>query len=100
MARILTGEVVSDKADKTVIVAIKSRKTHPLYKKQYASTNRIMAHDEANKAKLGDQVAISECRPLSAKKRWILVKVIETARVKHTEPEPEIEEKKNENEKE
>ena len=89
MARVLIGEVVSDKTAKTIVVAIRTRKTHPLYKKQYASTKRIMAHDANDEAKLGDMVSIAECRPLSANKRWALVKVVEKARVKHVEPEAE-----------
>jgi small subunit ribosomal protein S17 len=92
MARTLIGDVVSDKGDKTIVVAISSRKTHPIYKKQYSSTKRIMAHDANNEAKIGDKVSISECRPLSAKKRWTLDRIIETARVKHVEPEPEVKE--------
>ena len=88
MAHNLIGEVVSNKGDKTIVVAIRTRKTHPIYKKQYPSTKRIMAHDADNNAKLGDKVSIVECRPISAKKRWTLDKVIETARIKHVEPEP------------
>lgn len=98
MARMLIGEVVSDKADKTIVVAIRTRKTHKLYKKQYSSTKRIMAHDEKNEAKLGDIVSIAESRPLSAKKRWILVKVVETARIKHVEPELEVVDKEEKKE--
>jgi small subunit ribosomal protein S17 len=87
MARELNGEVVSAKGQKTIVVAIQTRKTHPIYKKQYSSTKRIMAHDEDNTAKEGDKVLITECRPLSARKRWTLSKVTEAARVKHVEPE-------------
>jgi small subunit ribosomal protein S17 len=86
MTHTLIGEVVSDKSDKTIVVAIHTRKTHPIYKKQYSVTKRIMAHDEKNEAKMGDMVSIAECRPISAKKRWTFVKITETARVKHTEP--------------
>ena len=85
--RTLIGEVVSDKGDKTIIVAIRTRKTHPIYKKQYPVTKRIMAHDTSNQAKVGDMVSISECRPLSANKHWTLVNIVETARIKHVEPE-------------
>jgi len=91
MARTLVGTVASDKGDKTIIVSIHTRKTHPLYKKQYSVTNRIMAHDEKNEAKLGDRVEIVECRPLSARKRFKLNKVVETARILHVEPEPVVE---------
>ncbi len=87
MAQRLTGEVVSDKGDKTIVVAIHNRKTHPIYKKQYSQTKRIMAHDAKNEAKLGDKVIIEGCRPISAKKRWALVKIVETAKIKHVEPE-------------
>jgi small subunit ribosomal protein S17 len=96
MARTLVGEVVSDKGDKTIVVAIRTRKTNAIYKKQYSSTKRIMVHDANNDAKLGDTVSITECRPLSAKKRWTLLKVVETARVKHVESEPEVTEKAKE----
>jgi small subunit ribosomal protein S17 len=86
MTHTLIGEVVSDKSDKTIVVAIHTRKTHPIYKKQYSVTKRIMAHDEKNEAKMGDTVTIAECRPISAKKRWAFVKTIEQAKVKHVEP--------------
>lgn len=89
MARILTGEVASAKGDKTIVVAIKTRKTHPIYKKQYSVTKKLMAHDEKNVAHEGDKVQIEECRPLSARKRFTLVKVIETAHVKHVEADEE-----------
>lgn len=89
MARTLTGEVTSNKSQKSIVVAIKTRKTHPIYKKQYSFTNKIMAHDENNEANIGDKVLITESRPLSAKKRWTLVKIIEKARIKHVEPEAE-----------
>jgi small subunit ribosomal protein S17 len=89
MTHTLSGEVVSDKGNKTIVVAIHTRKTHPIYKKQYSVTKRIMAHDEKNEAKLGDEVTIAECRPISAKKRWTLLNVAKTARIKHTEPSDE-----------
>jgi small subunit ribosomal protein S17 len=84
MARSLIGTVASDKADKTIVVAVATRKTHPLYKKQYTITTRFAAHDEKNEAKAGDKVEITECRPLSASKRFTLTKVIERAGVIHT----------------
>jgi small subunit ribosomal protein S17 len=89
MARTLTGEVSSAKGDKTIVVAIRTRKTHPIYKKQYSVTTKFMAHDENNEAHEGDKVQIAECRPLSARKRFALVKVVETAHVKHVEAEEE-----------
>ena len=85
MARTLTGEVSSAKGDKTIVVAIKTRKTHPIYKKQYSVTTKFMAHDENNDAHEGDRVQIAESRPLSARKRWTLVSIVETAHVKHVE---------------
>lgn len=91
MARTLSGEVYSAKGDKTITVAVKTRKTHPVYKKQYSVTKKIMAHDENNQAKEGDKVQIAECRPLSAKKRFTLIKVLETAHIKHVEA-PETQE--------
>jgi small subunit ribosomal protein S17 len=72
MARTLIGTVASDKADKTIVINIAVRKTHPLYKKQYTVNTKFMAHDEKNEAKVGDKVAVVECRPLSARKRFTL----------------------------
>lgn len=89
MARTLTGEVTSVKGDKTIVVAIRTRKTHPIYKKQYSLTTKFMAHDETNQAHEGDKVQIEECRPISARKRFTLVKIVETAHVKHVETEEE-----------
>lgn len=89
MARTLTGTVSSSKGDKTIVVAIQTRKTHPIYKKQYSVTKKFMAHDEKNEARVGDKVQIVECRPLSARKRFTLVKVTETAHIKHVEAEEE-----------
>ena len=87
MARTLIGNVTSDKGDKTIVISVHTRKTHPIYKKQYSVTQKFMAHDENNQAKLGDRVEVTECRPLSARKRFTLTKVIETAKVLHVEPE-------------
>jgi small subunit ribosomal protein S17 len=81
MARTITGTVVSDKADKTIVISVAERKTHPLYKKQYTVNTKFMAHDENNEAKVGDKVVIIEGRPLSARKRFNLQKVIERAGV-------------------
>lgn len=77
MARTLIGIVASDKPDKTIVVKISSRKTHPLYRKKYTISHKIAAHDEKNEARTGDKVAIVECRPLSATKRFKLDKIIE-----------------------
>ena len=81
MARLLTGRVTSDKTDKTIVISVASRKTHPIYKKQYTRNTKFMAHDEANEAKAGDLVVIRETRPLSARKRFILDRIIEKAYV-------------------
>lgn len=83
MARTLVGTVASDKADKTIVVAVSTRKTHPVYKKQYTVTKRYAAHDEKNAAHVGDVVEIVECRPLSASKRFTLNKLVEKAGVRH-----------------
>lgn len=91
MAHTIIGEVTSTKSDKTIVVSVRTRKTHPIYKKQYAVTRKFMAHDEKNQAKDGDMVEIRECRPLSAHKRFTLVKIINMAHVKFTDPEPEAE---------
>jgi small subunit ribosomal protein S17 len=71
--RILQGTVVSDKQDKTVVVKVERRFTHPLLKKTVRRTKNYHAHDEANAAKLGDQVRIQEVAPISKLKRWVLV---------------------------
>ena len=67
------GRVVSDKMDKTVVVAVESFKTHPKYKKKYKSTKRYKAHDSENKYKVGDMVEIIPCRPISKDKRYRVV---------------------------
>lgn len=91
MAHTLIGKVSSKKTNKTIIVTVITKKTHPLYKKQYSVTTKFMAHDEANEANEGDKVEISSVRPMSARKRFALVKVIEKARVTHVEPEADKE---------
>jgi small subunit ribosomal protein S17 len=68
--RVLQGEVVSDKNDKTVIVLVERRVMHPLYKKFIRRSKKYAAHDEENRCKVGDVVRIQECRPLSKTKRW------------------------------
>lgn len=74
--RILQGTVVSDKGDKTVIVKVERRLTHPLYKKTIRRSKRYAAHDETNQFKTGDVVRIEECRPLSKTKTWTVVEKI------------------------
>ena len=71
--RVLQGIVVSDKQDKTVVVKVERRFTHPLLKKTVRRSKNFHAHDEANKAKVGDTVLIEETRPISRLKRWIIV---------------------------
>lgn len=78
--RILVGKVTSNKPDKTIIVSIERQVIHPLYKKYFKRTKKVMAHDPENTCKEGDKVRISECRPLSARKRWMLVEVVERAK--------------------
>ena len=75
-----TGKVVSDKMDKTIVVAIENRVKHPLYKKVVKSTYKLKAHDENNECKIGDTVKVMETRPLSNDKRWRLVEIIERAK--------------------
>ena len=73
------GTVVSDKMDKTITVIIETKKTHPLYGKRVKYSKKFKAHDELNEARIGDVVEIMETRPLSATKRFRLVKVVEKA---------------------
>ena len=77
--KVYRGKVVSDKMDKTITVVIETHKNHPLYGKRVKYSKKFKAHDELNEAKLGDLVEIMETRPLSATKRFRLVKVIEKA---------------------
>ena len=74
------GTVVSDKMQKTVVVAIERRFPHPLYGKMVTRTKRLKAHDEENAAKVGDRVRVMETRPLSKQKRWRVVEIVERAR--------------------
>jgi small subunit ribosomal protein S17 len=74
------GIVVSDKMQKTVVVAIERRYPHPLYGKMVTRTKRVEVHDEENTAKVGDRVRIMETRPLSKDKRWRVVEIVERAR--------------------
>ena len=75
-----TGLVVSDKMEKTVVVAIERRVPHPVYGKMVTRTKRVKAHDEENSAKVGDTVRIVETRPLSKDKRWRVVEIMQRAR--------------------
>jgi small subunit ribosomal protein S17 len=74
------GRVVSDKMDKTVVVAVETKVRHPLYGKTMNRTTKFKAHDENNEAKLNDRVSIMETRPLSRDKRWRLVEIVEKAK--------------------
>ena len=74
------GKVVSDKMDKTIVVAVEDRVQHPLYKKIIKRTYKLMAHDESNECGIGDRVRVMETRPLSKGKRWRLVEIIEKAK--------------------
>jgi small subunit ribosomal protein S17 len=78
--KVREGLVVSDKMDKTVVVAIERRVPHPVYGKMVTRTKRLKAHDEQNSAKVGDTVRIVETRPLSKDKRWRLLEIVERAR--------------------
>lgn len=87
MAKTLQGVVSSDKGDKTIVVTVTTRKTHPIYKKKYSFSKKFIAHDENNEANNGDTVIIAESRPLSARKRHTLLKIVERAGVVHKEEE-------------
>ena len=75
-----TGKVVSDKMDKTIVVAVEDRVAHPLYKKIVKRTYKLKAHDENNECGVGDIVRVMETRPLSKDKRWRMVEIIEKAK--------------------
>ena len=75
-----TGKVISNKMDKTIVVAIEEHVKHPLYKKIVKDTYKLKAHDENNDCKIGDTVRVMETRPLSKDKRWRLVEIIERAK--------------------
>jgi small subunit ribosomal protein S17 len=77
MAKTIIGTVSSSKVDKTIVVTVRTRKTHPLYRKQYTVSTKFMAHDEKNEAQVGDRVAITETRPVSKRKRYTLDRIIE-----------------------
>ena len=75
-----TGKVVSDKMDKTIVVAIQNNERHPLYNKIVKRTYKLKAHDENNDCNIGDTVKVMETRPLSKDKRWRLVEIVERAK--------------------
>ena len=74
------GKVISDKMDKTIVVAIENHVKHPLYKKVVKRTYKLKAHDENNECRIGDTVKVMETRPLSKDKRWRLVEIVERAK--------------------
>ncbi len=80
LRKVRVGKVTSDKMDKTIVVAIENRVTHPLYKKVVKRTYKLKAHDENNECKIGDTVKVMETRPLSKDKRWRLVEIVERAK--------------------
>ncbi|MCS6989112.1 MAG: 30S ribosomal protein S17 [Chloroherpetonaceae bacterium] len=80
VAREKIGKVVSNKMQKSIVVAIERREQHPIYKKFMKKTTKIMAHDEKNEANIGDTVRIAEFRPISKRKSWKLVEIIERAK--------------------
>jgi len=78
--KVREGLVVSDKMDKTIVVAVEDRFKHPLYGKVVRRTSKLKAHDESNSAGIGDRVLLMETRPLSATKRWRMVEILEKAK--------------------
>ena len=82
MAKTIVGIVTSNKTDKTIVVTTHTRKTHPLYRKQYTVSKKFMAHDENNECQPGDKVSIVETRPISARKRYTLDKIIEKPKLR------------------
>jgi len=78
--KVVTGLVVSDKMDKTIVVAVTGRKMHRLYKKYVTQTKKLKAHDEHEEANIGDTVRVVETRPLSKEKRWRLLEIVERAK--------------------
>lgn len=82
MAKTIVGIVTSNKTDKTIVVTTQTHKTHPLYRKRYLVTNKFMAHDEKNECQPGDKVAIVETKPLSARKRYTLERIIEKPKLR------------------
>jgi len=77
---VMRGRVVSEANDKSIVVEVETRKQHPLFKKMVKRSKRFMAHDETNECRVGDTVRIIETRPLSKRKRWRLVEVVERAK--------------------
>lgn len=80
LRKVRIGKVVSDKMDKTIVVAVENNVKHPLYGKVVKRTYKLKAHDENNECRLGDRVKVMETRPLSKDKRWRLVEIVEKAK--------------------
>ena len=80
LRKTMVGKVVSDKMDKTIVVAVEDHVKHPLYKKIVKRTYKLQAHDENNECNIGDTVKVMETRPLSKNKRWRLVEIMEKAK--------------------
>ena len=80
LRKVRVGKVVSDKMDKTVVVAVENHVKHPLYKKIIKRTYKLKAHDENNECRIGDTVKVMETRPLSKEKRWRLVEILEKSK--------------------
>ncbi|MEE1389118.1 MAG: 30S ribosomal protein S17 [Clostridia bacterium] len=82
LRKVMTGTVVSNKMDKTIVVAVETSVKHPIYGKIVKRTYKLKAHDEENQCQIGDKVKVMETRPLSKDKRWRLVEVVEKAVIK------------------
>ena len=82
LRKTMIGTVVSDKMDKTIVVAVETMVKHPIYKKTVKRTYKLKAHDEENNCKVGDKVKVMETRPLSKDKRWRVVEIVEKAVIK------------------
>lgn len=78
--KIKVGKVVSDKMQKSIVIAVERKVAHPIYKKYFTRTTKLMAHDEKEEAKIGDTVKIMETRPFSKRKRWCLIGIVEKAK--------------------
>ena len=82
LRKVMTGTIVSNKMDKTIVVAVETSVKHPIYGKIVKKTYKLKAHDEENQCQIGDRVKVMETRPLSKDKRWRLVEVVEKAVIK------------------
>ena len=80
LRKIKVGEVISNKMEKSIVVAIERQVAHPIYKKYFKKTTKLMAHDEKNDCRIGDVVKIEETRPLSKDKNWRVVEILERAK--------------------